>query len=349
MGGGAVAVTTSIAGPVRRRLARTVFPLPWAALAAAIVASLLGFALDGPARYAPLLLSVVVLGLPHGALDHLTLPRARGARPTSRSLAAVGALYLVLGGLYAAGWFLAPAAAFVAFLALTWVHWGQGDVYSLVALSRETHLRTRGQRLLAAAVRGGIPMVVPLVGFPETYRAVAATTAGLFVSGASFAWLLAPSVRLVAGGAVALLTVASLLLGRARADDSASRDAWRLDAGESLLLWAFFLAVPPLVAIGLYFALWHSLRHLARLAALDPSLSPALRRGRPLSVVVGLGRDALPLTLGAVILLAGLAAAVPAGVGSVDAVASVSLVLLAVLTLPHVVVVSCLDRVQGLW
>lgn len=203
--------------------------------------------------------------------------------------------------------------------------------------------------VLAAAVRGGIPIVVPLVGFPETYRTVAATTAELFVSEASFSWLVAPETRLAAGGTVAFLTVISLMLGRARVTDSASRDAWRLDAGESLLLWAFFLTVPPLVAIGLYFALWHSVRHLARLAALDPSLSPALRCGRALPVALALGRDALPLTLGAVVVLSVLAAAVPAGVGNVDAVASVYLVLLAVLTLPHVVVVSCLDRVQGLW
>lgn len=334
---------------LRRRLARAVFPLPWAVLGVAAAVSVLGVSVDGPARYVPLLLSVVVLGLPHGALDHAAVPRARGGRPTRRSLAAVGALYLVLGGLYAVGWFLAPAAAFVGFLLLTWVHWGQGDVYLLVALAEETHLRTRGQRALAAAVRGGIPMVVPLLGSPDAYRDVAATTAGLFVPGASLDWLLDPTLRLTVGGGVAALTAASLLLGRRRATDVRSRDAWRLDARESALLWAFFLAVPPVVAIGLYFSLWHSARHLARLVALDAPASTALRDGRYRAVVVRLGRDALPTTLGAVVVFAALAAAVPTGVGSVDAVAAVYLVLLAVLTLPHVVVVTALDRVQGLW
>ncbi|SFR36735.1 beta-carotene 15,15'-monooxygenase, Brp/Blh family [Halogeometricum rufum] len=336
-------------GRLRRRLARAVFPLPWVVLAAAAAVSLFGVGVAGPARYVPLLLSVAVLGLPHGALDHVTLSRARNTSPTLRSLAAVGLLYLVLGGLYAVGWFVAPAAAFVAFLLLTWIHWGQGDVYLLVALAEETHLRTRGQRLLAAVVRGGIPMVVPLVGFPEVYRRVAATTAGLFVADASFAWLVAPTVRAAVGGTLAALTVASLLVGWRRATTAASRDAWRLDACESVLLWAFFLVVPPLVAIGLYFSLWHSARHLARLAALDSTAATALRRGRYRTVVARLGRDALPTTLGAVVVFAALALAVPAGVGSVEAVASVYLVLLAVLTLPHVVVVTMLDRLQGLW
>lgn len=334
---------------LRRRLVRIVFPLPWTVLGVATVVSVLGVSIDGPARYVPLLLSVVVLGLPHGALDHVAVPRARGVRPTRRSLAAVGALYLALGGLYAVGWFLAPAAAFVGFLLLTWVHWGQGDVYLLVALAEETHLRTRGQRALAAAVRGGIPMVVPLLGFPDVYRDVATTTAGLFVPGASFDPLLDPTLRLTVGGGVAALTAASLLLGRCRATDARSRDAWRLDACESALLWAFFLAVPPVVAIGLYFSLWHSARHLARLVVLDAPASTALRDGRYPTVAARLGRDALPTTLGAVVVFAALAAAVPAGVGGVAAVAAVYLVLLAVLTLPHVVVVTVLDRVQGLW
>lgn len=346
-----MAVTGIADGSVRRSLSRAVFPLPWTvlALAAAVSALGIGAAVEGPVRYVPLLLSVVVLGLPHGALDHVTIPRARGARPTRRSLAAVGVLYLVLGGLYTAAWFLAPAASFVGFLLLTWAHWGQGDVSLLVALAETTHLRTRGQRVLTAVVRGGIPMVVPLVGFPEVYRRVASTTAGLFVSEASFTWLLDPTLRAVLGGGLGALTVASLVLGRVRVRDDASRDAWRLDACESSLLWAFFLAVPPLVAVGLYFSVWHSARHLARLVALDPDAATALRAGRYRSVVVRLGRDALPTTLGALVVFAALAATVPAGVGSVDAVASAYLVLLAVLTLPHVVVVTALDRVQGLW
>lgn len=345
-----MAVTSAVADErARRRLARAVFPLPWAVLGGVVAASLLGVGVDGPSRYLPLLASVVFLGLPHGALDHVAVPRARDATPTARSLAAVGALYLALGGLYGLVWFAAPAAAFVGFVLLTWVHWGQGDVSLLLTLAGTTHLRTRGQRVLAAAVRGGIPMVAPLVGFPEAYRRVAATTVGLFVSDASFEWLLDPTLRAAVGGGVGALTVASLLLGWRRATDGPARDAWTLDACESAFLWLFFLAVPPVVAVGLYLSLWHSVRHLARLAALDPSLAASLRRGRYRPVVARLGRDALPLTFGAVAVFAALAAAVPAGVGSVDAVASVYLVLLAVLTLPHAVVVAVLDRIQGVW
>ncbi|SFF82137.1 beta-carotene 15,15'-monooxygenase, Brp/Blh family [Halopelagius inordinatus] len=334
---------------VKRRLARTVFPVAWVALAAVGVASLVGVTLGGPSRYVPLLASVVFLGLPHGALDHVTVPRARGSEPSVRSLAAVGALYLVFGGLYAVVWFLTPAAAFVGFLLLTWFHWGQGDVYPLVSLTEETHLRTRGQRALAATVRGGIPMVVPLVAFPETYRRVAATTVELFAPEVTFAWLVSPPLRISVGVGLALVTLASLLLGWRRAPHGPSRTAWLVDVGESVLLWAFFLVVPPLVAIGLYFPLWHSLRHLARLAALDSPVADALSNGHSLSAAASLGRDALPMTAGAVVFLGALALTVPTAVGGIDEVASVYLVSLAVLTLPHVVVVSVLDRVQGIW
>jgi hypothetical protein len=62
-----------------------------------------------------------------------------------------------------------------------------------------------------------------------------------------------------------------------------------------------------------------------------------------------LARDAVPLTLGAVAILAALVAVVPNRPGTVPEFAGVYLVLLAALTLPHVVVVSLLDRRQGVW
>jgi Brp/Blh family beta-carotene 15,15'-monooxygenase len=78
----------------------------------------------------------------------------------------VGLLYLVLGGLYLALWFAAPVAAFALFVALTWFHWGGGDLHALSALSRQgwvSHGQTR--RALTLLVRGGLPMLVPLLAF----------------------------------------------------------------------------------------------------------------------------------------------------------------------------------------
>ncbi len=332
-------------------LVRTAFLPGWATVALALLlAGAWGglTALPSEVRYFPLVASVLVLGLPHGALDHLTLFRARGTRPSVGGLLAFGVGYLVLGGAYALAWFLAPAAAFASFILLTWFHWGQGDVWPLVAFSDGEYPATRRQRALTAVVRGGLPMVVPLVGFPERYRSVAETVVGLFDPGAAAALsgAFAPGVPSLVGLGFGLVTLVSLGSGLA---SSGATPAWLLDATETGLLWLFFLVVPPVLAVGLYFSVWHSLRHLVRLAALDAPDRSAPRSGVGAVPVSNVVRDAVPLTVAAVGFLIALAVLVPTRPASVPEFAGVYLVLLAALTLPHVVVVSRLDRLQGVW
>lgn len=299
------------------------------------------------AQYLPLALSVVLVGLPHGALDHLVPSRLRGEPATRRSLAAVGLLYAVLGGGYAAGWFLAPAACFVGFVLLTLAHWGQGDVHALVALAGGDHLRSRPQRVLAAVVRGGFPMLVPLVAFPEQYRRVAeAVVAPFFGNTDLLASAFAPRVRVAVAVGFTLLVAAHLALGYLRRSGSGG---FRRDVGETLLLGGFFSTVPPILAVGTYFCLWHAARHVARLVLLDPPAVDALSRD---DVGVALGRfarQAAPLTLVSLGFLVALYLLVPRPPTTVEGFVGLYLVLIAALTLPHVVVVAWMDRVQEVW
>ncbi|MFB6093028.1 MAG: Brp/Blh family beta-carotene 15,15'-dioxygenase [Haloquadratum sp.] len=294
--------------------------------------------LPGWVRYAPLAMSLVVFGLPHGAVDHLAPARAVGDRPTLRWLAAVGVLYLLLGGAYAALWYVAPVASALLFVALTWLHWGQGDVYALDALGA-AHLDDRAVRLGTLVVRGGLPMLVPLLRFPSRYRDVVAAWVALFGGGLDATWLFAPESRLVLGSGFALLTAATLRFGRLRGGAE-----WVRDAGETVLLWAYFLFVPPLVAVGLYFCVWHSLRHIARLVGVDPTARRAFEERGTAAALLRTGRDALPLTAVSIVLLVGVAA-VGVDVG-VETLAALYLVFIAVLTLPHVVVVAWMDRAE---
>jgi Brp/Blh family beta-carotene 15,15'-monooxygenase len=299
------------------------------------------------AQYLPLALSVLLVGLPHGALDHLVPSRLRGEPATVRSLGGVGLLYAVLGGAYAAGWFLAPAACFVGFVLLTLAHWGQGDVHALVALAGGEHLRSRGQRALAAVVRGGFPMLVPLVAFPEQYRRVAEAVVAPFLGGtASLAPAFTPRVRLAAAAGFALLVAAHLVVGYRRRSGSGG---FRRDAGETLLLGVFFSTVPPIAAVGTYFCLWHATRHVARLVLLDPPAVDALARAEVGPAIRRFARQAAPLTLAALAFLAALYLLVPRPPTTVEGFVGLYLVLIAALTLPHVVIVAWMDRVQGVW
>lgn len=335
---------------VRETLDGTAIRPVWAVHALLLLPFALGLDVPLVVQYVPLAVSALLLGLPHGAVDHLAPTRVRGESPTLRSLAGVGVLYGLLGGAYLAAWFLAPVAAFVFFVATTWAHWGQGDVHALVAIEGVEHLRTTGQRVVTAAVRGGLPMLVPLLLGVEQYREVATLLVGRFgVSAAALAPLFRVDTRLALGTGFAALTLGTLSLGLRRAPAGLADAGWRRDAGETGLLWAFFLAVPPVLAVGVYFCLWHSVRHIARLVTLDGEGERALRRGDTATALAGFARDAAPLTLVSLLFLAGFYWLVPVQPGTLPETVGLYLILVAVLTLPHVVVVSLMDREEGVW
>ncbi|MEF8883912.1 MAG: Brp/Blh family beta-carotene 15,15'-dioxygenase [Haloarculaceae archaeon] len=334
-----------LSASVRETLRPAAVWLPWVPVAACTVVFAAGVDLPARWRYLPLAASVVLLGLPHGAVDWTALPRAMTGRLDRPWILTVVALYALVGGAYAAAWFLVPVASALAFVALTWFHWGQGELHPLVAVLGADHLDSRPRRALTVLVRGGLPMLVPLLSFPERYRTVVAAFAAPF-GGDLAAPPVTPDVRLALGAGFAALTLATLAVGYRAADD---RRAWAVDAGEVALLWAFFLTVPPVFAVGVYFCCWHALRHVARVATLDDVAAAALAQGRLAPALRRFAREAALPTLGGLAVCWGLWVVAPAPAATLEGVAAVYLVAIAVMTLPHVVVVTALDRRQGYW
>lgn len=302
-------------------------------------------------QYVPFVISLVLLGLPHGALDHLVPSRLAQRAPERRGMAFVVLLYLVVGGAVVLLWFLNPALAFVAFILTTWFHWGQGDLF-VEGTRIGAGLPSRLTRAGMLAVRGALPMVVPLVAAPAAYLGVFQDTTGVIA---------APTVDLTplfeSGMLRALIIAGLLLLGaltfaataRARWGTAEGRRAWWGDLGEVALLAAFFTFVPPILAIGLYFCLWHSVRHIVRLSLLDPGSREPLSTGRFLVVARRFAVQSAPITLAALGLLVVLFLAVPRAGLSGGALLGLYLVLISALTLPHVVVVSIMDIRQAIW
>jgi len=340
------------ASPIDLQATETLFRLGfvpgWIAVTVTTILFAAGVSVPLSYQLLPLAVSVVVLGLPHGAIDHLAIPRTRGDPVTVRWLAAVGVLYLVVGGVYAAVWFLSPAVAVVVFILLTWAHWGQGDIYPLVALVDGDHPAGRFGRLLTAATRGSLPMAVPFVAFPEQYELVVTTLARLFdpSAPAALSAVFTPTARLAVAALVAALVCSSLAVGALMTTD---RRAVAFDAAETGLLVAFFSTVPPILAIGLYFCLWHALRHIVRLLAVDPGAQRALVDRRYGAALSSFAWDAAPLTAVSIGLLGLLYLVVPGTIAQPLDLLGTYLVLIAVLTLPHVVVVSVMDHEQRLW
>ncbi|SMO36976.1 Brp/Blh family beta-carotene 15,15'-dioxygenase [Halorubrum cibi] len=354
------------------RAARSVVDRWFARCPALALAALLPFGAVTPLfpvelGVATFALGTLVVGMAHGAVDHLVPLRAAGGDAGEdgvslrRSVAAVSVVYALLGGAVAVAFSLAPAVAFVGFVGVTWLHWGQGDVAALAVAGVE-HLPTSTERTLALVVRGGLPMAVPLVSHPEEYRLVAERVVGLFVADSSAASaasvasaaidpLFAPSTRFAVGAVMVGATLLSLGLGYRRVRAGADRRGWLRDLGETALLWAWFLLAAPVFAIGVYFAAWHSLRHVGRLSLIDPVAASDLADGIGgiRAALARFARDAAPLTLGGFLVVAGVALAVPSDVADAGDLLAVSLVAIAALTLPHVAVVAWLDVREGVW
>lgn len=292
----------------------------------------------------PLALSTVVFGLPHGALD-VFVPFWMERRPLRAGrLALYAAAYLAAAGATLVAWWAAPTAAALGFIALTWFHWGQGDLFALRGMRWDGHLRTPAQRALAVAVRGALPMAVPLLAFPQTYADVVGAMAGALLGDgapARAAVLGLPHAEVALG--LGALWAASLAAGAWAARASRQpRRAWRtwaLDAAEVAGLAVFFAVVPPLWAVGVYFCLWHAVRHLERLGPLQTRPASAWR----------LAAAAAPLSAGALALIAGLAVTVGATADRPLDAAGLYLVGIAALTVPHVLVVVWMDVRQRVW
>ena len=332
-----------------RRIAATYSIRPgWVVLAVAAVVALLAGKIPRQYQYAPLVVSVLALGLPHGAVDHLVIARHRGEGLSVRWLGIVSGLYLVFGVAYGVVWFLFPVAAFVFFILLTWFHWGQGELYPLLDIVGAEYLRAPSQQALTVLVRGGAPMAVPLVAFPSQYEFVATSLVGLFEPAAVDALgpVFTTQARVAVGALYGAAVLATIGLGWFRAENSG---AWFVDAGEMLGLTAFFLVVPPILAVGVYFCFWHSLRHIVRTVLVHDDSAAAVDRGEVTAVAGRFALDAAPMTAGALALLGVLYVLVPRAPGELSGLVALYLVLIAVLTLPHVVIVSWLDREQAVF
>jgi len=337
----------SVSTAATRTLRRGLLLPSWIALLAVTLPFAAGLEIPsrlGWVQYAPFAASLVLFGLPHGAADHLVPGRLTGRGVGVVSVAAVVALYLSLGAAYLVLWTVSPLLSFALFVAVTWFHWGQGDLYSSSALLGAG----RVPATLGILVRGGLPMFVPLLAFPEVYAGVGESLVGLF--GGDYPGLVpgGASLALRLCGGLGMLVLAGLYL-RSVYRRTGSRTSLAVEAGEVSLLALYFLTVPPILAVGIYFCLWHSPRHIARLVMLDPPAASTLEAGKLAPALRRFARDAAPLTLAALGLLAALYLYVPASPGGAGGLLAGYLVLISTLTLPHVVLVTWMDSRQKVW
>lgn len=198
---------------------------------------------------------VTLLGLPHAAGDPLIGEASLAKRWGRLWPALFGITYLAIAAAVLGSWMVSGVVTLSLFLAFSIVHFGASDAPAGAA----TFLPRRAELVL----RGMIPVLGPVAFHP-------AETALLF------SWLL-PDVNAVSveGFLVAqaawlrpalllgwtFVVVGHALVGGLRHVETS------LEITALVLLHAF---APPLVAFGIYFGLWHAVRHgLAQAAEID--------------------------------------------------------------------------------
>lgn len=288
-------------------------------------------------QFWPFVFGMVFLGLPHGALDHLAPMFLLHKRLTPAYLTLFVAGYAALVLLYLVFWHLFPLAALAVFLLCSWLHWGQGDAYFLAVFSHQPRPRTASGKFLIWAVRGGLPIVLPPLAHPAAFAQVAGGILGWYGGHAGL-------TLLPIGREIGLAVIGAAIAAYLWQSWTLSKAAFRQDAGEIVLLLAYFLVVPAVLAVGVYFCVWHAARHLARLMLLDDADQIPLSRGQLGRCVLRSAMQALPMTVGALGFLAGLWWWQGHTQTTVGGFVFLYLSLIAALTFPHFLLVLWMDR-----
>jgi Brp/Blh family beta-carotene 15,15'-monooxygenase len=259
--------------------------LPLACLVAAAVAG----AAWGPTwseRWAPWpwLVSLAVVGLPHGAVDWAVTRRTCPVGTTRRL-----AIAYLLGMLVVLGLFVAiPVPLIILFAAVSVWHFGMAHADGQMP-PVEGGLVRQG---LAALARGGLVLAVPMACWPAETAAVAEHVVSLATPRS--AGLDGGVVRGL-GIALAAATLAAFAIEAMRSwPQPQSRPRTLATAAELTAFAAVGMTTKPLFSVGLYFLCWHAWRQMLLVAPVVtgslPGDWPSLVRG-----LLAIHRAALPL------------------------------------------------------
>lgn len=294
---------------------------------AALAVALLGSP-PMPAQLALLAVGVALLGVPHGALDHLIGRRLLRPRLGGRWPVAFFATYLGLAAAVVAVWWQFPVAALVGFLMISAVHFGLGDVRS--------ELSTPWLFPFEVAARGALPILLPVFLHPAEVTALFAALTGDA----------APSTAAVEGSSAAVAALLAPALAWTVAHHSRHRLAGGGHAHGAVLVEITALATvcwlaPPLLAFTIYFCGWHSARHTLETAE-------ALMPGSLRAALANFALLAAPLSAVTVVMAAGawglLRVSTPS-LQTAPALLQVVFIGLAALTVPHMALCATAQRV----
>lgn len=268
-------------------------------------------------------LSITLVGIPHGALDHLIAANVYEQGNRLKDHLIFYGWYLILMVIIAGLWFIYPEAGLLLFLLISILHFGQADIegfYHADHQQEPSHLLVN----VTAISRGLLIIGLILTAFPELVLPILESAVGTeswFVH-----WLDHSSEMLKWTILVQFIITGLLFLAKS----SLSNKRKLFFALDSLLITLLFMTVSPLISFAVYFALWHSIGHIGEITSYFRGI------GQPLTLT-GFYLKALPFSL---VSFAGLGVLllVTQSFSLENQMISLTFVLISVLTLPHMVV-----------
>lgn len=267
-----------------------------------------------------LLASVVLIGIPHGAIDHIMAGKVYGMDSSWRGQLRFYTMYLGLMIIVAGLWLIQPILGLLFFFAISIYHFGQSDM--------EDFITTQSRKYIWYTIRGAF--IVGLILLADTSVSYSILAQAIYASEASIINTL-PEDRLML---YLLLALYSLFFLYAWAT-SILKNGLRFLV-DSLLLLALFLITGPLIGFAVYFALWHSFGHVFE-------MQRYLRKKNESMSMLQFYKYATPFTLVSLVGLAFLAG-INHAMGFEEQFIALMFILISVLTLPHMVIV---DKMYG--
>ncbi len=188
------------------------------------------------------LAGIVLIGLPHGALDGAVAMHL-GIVQRFADLARFMVVYIALAALVVVTWTVAPSISLILFLTISMLHFGAGDVKNGKGSLGFTE----------ALAHGGLA----IVGISQFHRSeVNEIFAYLTYQDTAAVWL-----------AVDILTVGVIVAIITCVFQASKNPKWATTILELLLLGIVYALAPPLLGFAIYFCCVHSARHFRKIYA----------------------------------------------------------------------------------
>ena len=254
------------------------------------------------------LLSIVFIGLPHGAMDGaLAIHLGWMNRPIKAAiflLAYIGLATIVVGM-----WLVVPTIGFLVFLTISLFHFGRGDIVP----------RAKNHQLAEVLMRGGLV----LAGISLFHRSdVDSIFKVLIGSDTAIVWVFLQMI-----GALTIVLIPLVVLSKPLQDRTSL-------CIEVIALLALFAIVPPLLGFAIYFCGIHSVRHFKHMEKILKSTLQQFQVQRS-TVIFSLITWAVGLLV---------VANQSSSIGLEPALLQVIFIGLAALTVPHMILVDGLAK-----